>query len=55
MTMRGMPFEPWEGLAHRWQLIYRVQARAVLDLLDAEAAPAVEAPDQDDLFGGAVG
>ena len=50
LTMRGdgLPYEPWETVPHRWQLIYRVQARAILDLLDAEAMP--ESPlDQDAL------
>lgn len=39
LTMRGdgLPYEPWETVPHRWQLIYRVQARAILDLLDAAA------------------
>ena len=52
MTMRGdsLPFEPWEGLPHRWQLIYRVQARAVLDLLSGEPEPTPGTPlDQDAL------
>jgi hypothetical protein len=52
MTMRGDSLSPacvWEGLPHRWQLIYRVQARAVLDLLDAEAI--AHEVSQPDLFG----
>ena len=57
MTLRSdpdQPYQPWETLPDRWQRIYRVQAEAVRDVLQAETGIADERdvidPDQPDLW-----
>ena len=57
MTLRSdpdQPYQPWETLPDRWQRIYRVQAEAVRDVLQAETDIAYERdfidPDQPDLW-----
>ena len=54
MTLRSdpdQPYQPWETLPDRWQRIYRVQAEAVRDVLQAESDERVDGnPDQPDLW-----
>ena len=54
LTLRSdpdQPYQPWETLPDRWQRIYRVQAEAVRDVLQAETDERVDGnPDQPDLW-----
>ena len=57
LTLRSdpdQPYQPWETLPDRWQRIYRTQAEAVRDVLQAETGIADEPvdghPDRPDLW-----